>query len=134
VLVTRKGTTASAVQDGQPPIERAAADDAVLAPQAIAEFVWYAAATAGLNEGESMPLTAVEVIAERALALDAGTFTATRLADKDGRRTYAFAGTHGKLDLKGGFSVDADGAPHEVTLTLMFGTIVMRRAGGDNQP
>jgi imidazolonepropionase-like amidohydrolase len=134
VVVTRKGATASGVQDGKPPIERAAAADAVITPQAIAEFVWYAAATAGLKEGESMPLTAVEVVAERSLALDAGTFTATRTADKDGRRTYDFAGKNGKLDVKGAFSVDADGAPHEVTLTVVFGTFVMRRSSGDDAP
>ncbi|HUQ04749.1 MAG TPA: amidohydrolase family protein, partial [Kofleriaceae bacterium] len=134
VVVTRKGATVSGVQDGKPALEREAAADAVLAPQAIAEFVWYAAATAKLKQGESMPLTAVEVLAERSLSLDPGTFTATRIADKDGRRTYDFVGKNGKLDLKGGFSVDADGAPHEVTLTLVFGTFVMRRSGGDNEP
>jgi hypothetical protein len=36
--------------------------------------------------------------------------------------------------VKSSFSVAADGALHEVTLTLVFGTFVMRRSGGDNGP
>jgi hypothetical protein len=127
VVVSRKGATVSGVQDGKPAVETPAAADAVLAPQAVAEFVWYASMLGGLEVDTSQPLTAVEVITDRALTLDPGTFTATRSPDADGRRVYAFAGKNGKLDLKGGFTVDADGAPHEVTLTLVFGTFVMRR-------
>jgi imidazolonepropionase-like amidohydrolase len=128
VVVTRKGATASAVQDGKSPLEAPAAADAVLAPQAVAEFVWYASMLGDLEVGKDKPLTAVEIIAEQSLRLDPGTFTATRSPDADGRRVYAFTGKNGRLDLKGTFSVDADGAPHEVSLTLVFGTFVMKRA------
>jgi imidazolonepropionase-like amidohydrolase len=127
VVVTRTGATASAVQDGKPAVEAPAAADAVLAPQAIAEFVWYASMLGDLEVGKRRTVTAVEVIAEQALRLDPGTFTMTRAPDADGRRVYAVTGKTGKLDLKGTFTVDADGAPHEVSLTLVFGTFVMRR-------
>lgn len=134
VLVSRKGATAVGVQDGKPPIEKPAAAEAIIAPQALAEFVWYAQLVADLEVGTSRPLVAVEVQAERELSLEPGTFTATRSPDAGGRKVYTIEGKNGRFDIEGGFSVDADGAPHEVTLTLVFGTFVMRRSGGDNGP
>lgn len=37
------------------------------------------------------------------------------------------AGMHGKLDVKATFSVDADGAPHEIELAVSWGRFVTRR-------
>jgi hypothetical protein len=103
----------------------------VLAPQAIAEFIWYAAMTANLPVGKSQPLVAVEVAADRLITLDPGVFTATRSPDAEGRRVYAIAGKNGKFDVTGWFSVDADGLPHEVNLKLVFGTFIWRRSGSN---
>lgn len=128
VLVSREGEKAIAAQDGKPPVELAAAADAVLAPQAVAEFVWHAAALADLEVGKARTRTAVEVMTERSLTLEPGTFTFTRSPDADGRRVYAVTGKLGRLDVKGHMSVDADGAPHEVSLTVVFGTFVIRRS------
>jgi imidazolonepropionase-like amidohydrolase len=110
------------------PVELAAPADAVIAPQAVAEFVWYADILAPLAVGASRAVDAVEVMTDTGLRLDPGRFTFTRKPDTDGRRTYDFTGTHGKLELTGSFTVDRDGAPHEVSLSLKFGTFIMRRA------
>lgn len=134
VNVSRRGDKAIAEQAGKPPVELAAAADAVLAPQAIAEFIWHADALADLGLGKVRTRTAVEVMSEGSLVLEPGTFTFTRAPDDGGRRVYTVTGKIGRLDLKGHMSVDADGAPHEVSLTLVFGTFVIRRSGGDNGP
>ena len=110
------------------PVELAAPAGAIIAPQAVAEFVWYADILAPLAVGASRPVDAVEVMTDTGLRLDPARFTFTRKPDAGGRRTYDFIGTHGKLDLTGSFTVDRDGAPHEVSLALKFGTFVMRRA------
>ena len=47
--------------------------------------------------------------------------------DRFTRRVYSIAGKHGEMDISGTFSVDADGAPHELELTIPFGTFGMRR-------
>ena len=122
-----QGDKAVGAQDGRPPLELEAGADAVIAPQTVAEFVWYATMVADLDVGRDRPLAAVEVQAERSLALDPGAFTATRQPDTAGRRIYAITGRNGRLDVKGTFSVDPDGAPHEVSVTLIYGTIVIRR-------
>lgn len=134
VRVARAGEKAVATQDGSPPVERATSPDAVLAPQAIAEFAWHADALADLAVGKTRTRTAVEVMTEGSLVLEPGTFTFTRSPDDGGRRVYAVTGRIGRLDVEGHMSVDADGAPHEVSLTVVFGTFVIRRAGGDNGP
>lgn len=129
VAVSRKDQKIVAVQGTLPPLELAAAADAVIAPQTIAEFFWYAAALEGLPVGEARTLGAVEVITDGRLALHPGRFTFTRAADLEGRRVYAITGKHGDLDLAGRLTVDADGAPHEVTVTLKYGSFLTRRTG-----
>lgn len=129
VVITRQGEKAVATQDGIPPKEAAAAADAVLAPQAIAEFVWFAVMTANLPVGKSQPLVSVEVITDRLITLDPGAFTVTRSPDAEGRCVYAITGKAGKFDLAGWYSIDADGLPHEVNLKLVFGNFVWRRLG-----
>lgn len=129
VSVSRQaGGKAVATPKTGDPVELAAPADAVVAPQAVAEFVWYADILAPLAVGASRPIDAVEVMTDTGLRLDPARFTFTRKPDTDGRRTYDFTGTHGKLDLTGSFTVDKDGAPHEVSLTLKFGSFVIRRA------
>ena len=99
----------------------------MVAPQTIAAFVWYARALADLPIGGARTLTAAEVMTDGRLTLEPARYTFTRRADVDGRRAYAIAGRHGRLDLTGQLTVDADGAPREVTLTVVFGTFVTRR-------
>ena len=64
---------------------------------------------------------------ESGVRLDPATFTFKRAPDADGRRVYDITGKHGKLDVTGKLSVDSDGAPHEVTLTVRWGTFVTKR-------
>lgn len=109
------------------PIELAAPAEAVIAPQAVGEFVWYADILAPLAVGKTRAVDAVEVMTDSGLRLDPARFTFTRKPDVEGRRAYDLAGTHGTLELTGSFTVDRDGAPHEIRLTLKFGTFVIRR-------
>lgn len=127
IRVARQGDKAIATPKTGDPVELAAPADAVVAPQAVAEFAWYADILAPLAVGESRTIDAVEVMTDNGLRLDPGRFTFTRKPDAGGRRVYDLTGTHGKLDLTGTFTVDRDGAPHEISLTLKFGTFVIRR-------
>ena len=125
--VTRAGSKVIAKPSKGTPIELATTADAVIAPQTIAEFVWYAVRLAALKVGGSTTITSAEVMIENAVQLTPATFTFKRLADADGRRNYEIAGKHGRLDLTGKFSVDADGAPHDVEVRVPFGTFVTKR-------
>jgi len=127
IKVARQGDKAIATPKKGDPVELAAPAGAVVAPQAVAEFAWYAEILAPLAVGKSRTIDAVEVVTDMGLRLDPGRFTFTRKPDAEGRRVYDLTGTHGKLDLTGSFSVDKDGAPHEISLTLKFGTFVIRR-------
>jgi hypothetical protein len=127
LVVARKGAKVIATPKGGAPIELATAPDAVIAPQTVAEFVWYAGRLGTLPVGSSQKLTAAEVVIEAAVSLDPGVFTFKRLPDADGRRIYELSGTHGSMDLTGRFSVDADGAPHEIELKVKWGTFVTTR-------
>jgi imidazolonepropionase-like amidohydrolase len=109
------------------PIELATAADAVVAPQTIAEFVWYAGRLATTPVGGSETITAAEVMVEMGVRLDPATFTFKRLPDADNRRVYEILGKHGQLDLKGKLTVDSDGMPHDVEATVKFGTFVTKR-------
>jgi imidazolonepropionase-like amidohydrolase len=109
------------------PVELATAADAVVAPQAIAEFFWYAERLADLAPGGKRVLTAVEVVTHPSFELAPGRFEFTRRPDEGERRRYDLVGKHGKLDLTGRFTVDKDGAPREVQLTVSFGTQLVRR-------
>ncbi len=126
VRVTRQGGKVVATPNKEP-LELAAPAGAVIAPQAIAEFFFYADTLAALKVGASRTLDAVEVVTDTGLKLDPGRFTFTRKPDDGGRRSYEMTGVHGSLDLTGKVSIDADGAPHEVELVLKFGTFAMRR-------
>jgi hypothetical protein len=127
LVVARKGAKVVATPKGGAPIELATAPGAVIAPQTVAEFVWYAGLLATLPVGSSLKLTAAEVMIEAAISLEPGAFTFKRLPDADGRRIYEISGTNGKLDVAGRFTVDADGAPHEVELKVKWGTFVTTR-------
>jgi hypothetical protein len=127
LTVTRDGTKVVAKPPQGAPVELQTTRDAVIAPQAIAEFVWYADRLSKLAVGASQTVSVAEVMVENAVSLDPATFTFKRLPDADGRRVYTVGGKHGKLDLTGTFSVDADGAPHEVSVTVPFGTFVTKR-------
>ncbi len=148
VVTYRSTATALALDEGGQPIEVAlaggkatghrgaaasveldAAADAVVAPQAIAEFWWYADRLADLAVGASRAITAVEVMTEQGFRLDPGAFTFTRAADDGDRRVYDVTGTNGELALTGKLVVDADGAPRDVTLTLKWGVFSIRRVG-----
>ncbi len=100
---------------------------AILAPQTIAEFFWYADALADLAVGASRKLDAAEIMTDGGVRIDPASFTFTRRADAGGRRVYDLTGKHGELDLTGTFSVDPDGAPHEVQVSVIFGTFITRR-------
>lgn len=126
-VIARDGDRVS-VRDVTPAL---ALDDpdrrAVIAPQAVGEFLWYVPALTGMPVGRSMALDAVEVMTDGRLALHPGHFTFTRTADVDGRARYTVAGKHGDLDLTGELLVDDDGAPHQVTVSVTYGTFVTRR-------
>jgi imidazolonepropionase-like amidohydrolase len=122
VVVKLEGGKAVATQEGKPPIELAAAPGAVLAPQTVAEFIWYAQ---DLRD-KPRTFTAVEVITEGALRLDPGTYTFTPTAPGH----YDVVGKVGALDVTGTFIVGADVMPEEVKLTFKFGTLIMRRVAG----
>ena len=127
IRVARQGGKAVATPTTGDPVELAAPPDAVIAPQAVAEFVWYADILAPLAVGASRTIDSVEVVTDTGLRLDPARFTFTRKPDAGGRRTYDLTGTHGKLELTGTFTVDADGAPREISLKVTFGTFVIRR-------
>lgn len=126
VLVTRRGDAVEAVQDGQPPVTLSAAG-AVIAPQTVAEFLWYVPLLADLSVGATRTVTAAEVVTDGRLAVVPGRFAFTRTADDGGRRAYTIDGTHGALALTGRLIVGADSAPDEVTVTVKFGTFTTRR-------
>jgi hypothetical protein len=89
--------------------------------------VWYVGLLATLPVGSSLKVTAAEVMIEAAVSLVPGVFTFKRVPDVDGRRIYEMSGTHGSMDLAGRFSVDTDGAPHEVEVKVKWGTFVTTR-------
>lgn len=127
LTVVRQGGKVVATQDGQAPVELAVAAGAVIAPQTIAEQLWYVAALADLEVGKARTLTAAEVTTDGRLDVVPGSFTFTRAPDADGRKVYAFTGTHGRMDVTGQLVVDPDGAPREVSVTVKYGTFITRR-------
>lgn len=125
--VKRAGTKVIAKPTTGQPIELVTTRDAVIAPQTIAEFVWYAARLDKLAVGGTKTLDAAEIMVESSVSLAPAKFTFKRLTDVDGRRMFELAGKHGALDLKGTFSVDKDGAPHDVEVSVKFGTFATKR-------
>lgn len=75
--------------------------------------------------GASRTIDAVEVMTEKGLRPDPARFTFTRRHDVEERRVYDLAGTHGDKRLTGTFTVDSDGAPHEVSAQ----SVAVRRGG-----
>jgi imidazolonepropionase-like amidohydrolase len=127
LTVTRDGKKVIAKPAKGDPIELATTADAVIAPQAIAEFVWYAGRLATTPVGSSTTISAAEVMVDNGVKLEPATFTFKRLPDTNARRVYEINGKHGDLDLKGRFSVDKDGMPHDVEATVRWGTFVTKR-------
>jgi hypothetical protein len=127
LVVSRNGAKVIAKPAKGDPLELATTPDAVIAPQAIAEFVWYADRLAKTPVGGSTTIKTAEVMVENAVRLDPATFTFKRLPDADGRRVYEILGKHGELDLKGKLTVDKDGVPHDVEATVKWGTFVTKR-------
>jgi hypothetical protein len=127
IKVSRQGDKVVGVEGAKKPVELAAAPDAALAPQTIAEFVWYAESLADLNVGQQRTLASVQVRTETGLVLEPASFTFTRQPDAAKRRAYDLTGKVGRFDVTGTFTVDPDGAPHEISVTVMFGTFVTRR-------
>jgi imidazolonepropionase-like amidohydrolase len=127
LTVTRAGPKVIAKPKAGDPVELATKPDAVIAPQTVAEFVWYADRLRGLREGGSKAIEAAEVMVEDGVRLEPGTFTFVRLPDADGRRVYSLKGTHGALALDGTFTVDADQVPHDIEVKLRWGTFAIRR-------
>lgn len=127
LTVRHDGTKVIARPSKGNPVELAVARDAVISPQTIAEFVWYATRLAKLKVGATASISAAEVMLESTVKLEPGSFTFKRLADSDGRRIYEMAGKLGKLDVTGTLSVDADGAPHTVEVVVPWGKFVTRR-------
>ena len=127
IAVRRRDTTIVAVQEGKPPLELAADAATVIAPQAVAELVWYTPELTPLAVGASRELRAAAVRTDGALALDPSTLTFTRAPDEGKQRVYTFTGRYGTLDVTGRFVLDPDGAPAEVTAKVKFGTFTTRR-------
>jgi imidazolonepropionase-like amidohydrolase len=125
--VKRNGTKVVAKLVKGDPIELTTAADAVIGPQSIAEFVWYADRLAKTAVGKSVTMTAAEVMIDSNVRLDPATYTFKRVADAEGRRSYEMTGKLGKLDFTGTFNVDADGIPHHVDITVPFGRFVTKR-------
>lgn len=127
VVVRRAGGKVTARHGDRAPVEVEAGAEAVLAPQSIGEFFRYGELLADLAVGATRELTAAEIVTEGSLAVEPGRYTFTREPDQGGQRVYTFAGSHGRLAVTGRLVVDTDGAPAEVTVSVMFGTFVTRR-------
>ncbi len=132
IQVALQGGKAVATPKSGDKVEAAAPAGALVAPQAIAEFVWYADLLGKLAVGGSRAVDVVEVMTDQGLRLDPAHFTFTRQPDAEGRRVYELEGMVGKMEMSGTFSVDRDGAPHEVSITLKFGTFAIRRLPDDS--
>lgn len=108
-------------------LEAPAAADAVLAPQSVAEFVWYAEKLADAKVSEAKKFTAVALMVDNTVHLDPVELTFTRQPDADGRRVFAVAGTYGGMPVTGTFALDADGVPQAIELKLKWGTFLTKR-------
>lgn len=127
LTVTKTRSKVIATPKNGTPIELPVAADALIAPQTVAEYLWYADRLAKTAVGAETAITSAAVMVDATVQLLETSLRIKRVADQDGRRTYEVAGKVGDLDLTGRFSVDADGAPHEIAATVKWGTFVTRR-------
>lgn len=123
LTVTRKGKTVTAKPRDGAAVEVATAPDAVIVPQSVAEYVWYADRLASLPVGKSVTLPVVSINIDNGVKLEPATYTFKRV----GERAFEYAGKVGDLDIEGKFSIDADGAPHEIEVKVRWGTITTKR-------
>ena len=98
-----------------------------IAPQSVAELVWYANKLASLGVGASTKLTVAAINVDASVKLEPAAYTFKRLADADGRKSYEYSGKQGDLDVAGTFSIDTDGAPHEIAVKVKWGTFLTKR-------
>lgn len=127
ITVGREDSAVVGRRTGIEPVTAEAPAGTIIAPQTIAEFFWYADSLEDLPVGQSRTIRSIVARTERGLTLELVTLELTRAADTDGRRHYDLTGSIGPLPLTGTFTVDPDGAPHEVSLTVSFGTFATRR-------
>jgi imidazolonepropionase-like amidohydrolase len=123
LVVTRNGKTVTAKPKDGAAVELATTADAVVVPQSIAEYVWYADRLASLPAGKSARLTVASINIDNGAKLDPGTYTFKRV----GERSFEYGGKVGDLDITGSFSFDADGAPHEIEVKVRWGTLTTKR-------
>jgi imidazolonepropionase-like amidohydrolase len=123
LAVTRNGKTVIAKPKDGAAVELATTVDAVIVPQSIAEYVWYADRLASLPVGQTRTLTVVSISIDNSVKLEPGSYKFTRVSD----RSFDYAGKVGDLDVTGKFSFDADGAPHEIEVSVRWGTITTKR-------
>lgn len=123
LAVTRNGKTVIAKPREGAAVELATTADAVIVPQSIAEYVWYGDRLASLAVGKSTSLPLATINIDNGVKLDAGTYTFKRVSE----RAYEYSGKVGELDVTGTFSLDADGAPHEMEVKVRWGTITTKR-------
>jgi hypothetical protein len=125
--VTRTGGKIVAKLADGSTLDAPAGATTVIAPQSIAEFVWYGEQLASAKVGDTVKLAAVAVMTEGAPRLDPVALTFTRRPDADGRRSFELTGTYGALPVKGTFTLDPDGAPNTVEIEVTWGKLVTRR-------
>ena len=64
---------------------------------------------------------------DNGVKLEAATYRFKRIPDADGRKSFEYSGKVGDLDVTGTFSIDTDGAPHEMEVKVRWGTITTKR-------
>jgi imidazolonepropionase-like amidohydrolase len=125
--LTRNGTKVVAKLTDGKTLEAPAAADAVLAPQSVAEFVWYAEKLAEVKVGDAKKFTAVALMVDNTVHLDPVEVSFTRKSDAEGRRVFDIAGSYGGMPVTGTFALDADGSPNAIELKLKWGTFLTKR-------
>ncbi|HVK88720.1 MAG TPA: amidohydrolase family protein [Kofleriaceae bacterium] len=120
------GKIVAKLADGKT-LEATAAAGSVIAPQSIAEFVWYAEKLAATKVGAATKLSAVAVLTDGTPRLEPTVLTFTRRPDADGRRVFEFTATYGSEPASGTLSLDPDGTPHTIEIKVKWGAFVTKR-------